>query len=1014
MWLLASLVVTIFAVLTPITTASAATTPVGSILAFGDSVAAGYGLGAAEGQNQDNPSAYSAQLATSLGYTYNNFAAEGACAGAGDANGCDGTIPPVSAQINEAIGAMAGKAPPWAITLTVGANSIDFVGCLMSYLNGDRGTTADPCQTVNLTQHLNAFQTSLGTDLDRIHAAFPGVPILVTSYYDPAPAIGTNLSCAWGRLLSADDLYTVKKQHGDARALEYYPGFQSTARTQGALQSFESSLSFILQQLNNSLQTTVGSHGATYVDITKALDGRGICSGAPLLFSPALTLSVTAAGITTTITAPSSESCPVPVNEPGLPKGFDITGLSVSFHGSVNCFPHPTAAGQTAIANALRPKVPLAPPTPGTPALRLTAVGTNSVGLSWSAVSGAVGYHVYDGAALAASTTSATSTTIGGLGANSSHTYTVKAYNAAGESGASNPVAATTMIALPAAPVLRTTATTASSISLAWGAATGATGYHVYEGATLKATTSATSTTIGSLASNSTHTYFVKAYNASGESPASNSVSATTNFTYLYAVTSQTASADVGHARPGQAITITIKVTNTGTATWSNAGSNPVNLATVRPQNHASPFQSPGWISSSRPAALQQASVPPGGTGTFSFTVTAPAAAGTVTDYFALVAENKSWFNDPGTSVTVTTQPIVGVAAVPGTTGVWTVANDGGVTTSGGAPFLGSMGGQPLNAPIVGIAATPTGSGYWLVGADGGVFAFGDAVFYGSMAGRALNAPIVGIAATPSGHGYWLAGADGGVFAYGDAGFAGSMAGQALNRPIVGIAAGPDNNGYRLVGADGGVFAYGNAGFAGSMAGQPLNAPIVGIAATSDGAGYWLVGADGGIYAYGDAGFGGSLGATGSTHPAVGVTRTSSGYDIANNIGTVTTFAATPPPPPPPPPPPAPTTLFPGSQLSPGAALTSPNGRYRLVMQGDGNLVEYDGGTPVWASNTFKAGSVLLDQSDGNFVIVAPGNVPVWATGTNQPNSVITVQNDRNVVVYAPGNVPIWATNTGV
>jgi len=98
--------------------------------------------------------------------------------------------------------------------------------------------------------------------------------------------------------------------------------------------------------------------------------------------------------------------------------------------------------------------------------------------------------------------------------------------------------------------------------------------------------------------------------------------------------------------------------------------------------------------------------------------------------------------------------------------------------------------------------------------------------------------------------------------------------------------------------------------------------------------------------------------------------------------------------------------LYPGSQLNPGDALTSPSGKYRLVMQGDGNLVEYDGGTPVWASNTFNAGSVLLDQPDGNFVIVA--------TGTNQPNSVLTVQNDRNVVVYAPGNVPIWATNTGV
>ena len=44
-------------------------------------------------------------------------------------------------------------------------------------------------------------------------------------------------------------------------------------------------------------------------------------------------------------------------------------------------------------------------------------------------------------------------------------------------------------------------------------------------------------------------------------------------------------------------------------------------------------------------------------------------------------------------------------------------------------PFLGSMGGQRLNAPMVGMAETPGGGGYWLVASDGGIFDYGDAGF---------------------------------------------------------------------------------------------------------------------------------------------------------------------------------------------------------------------------------------------------------------------------------------------
>src|SRR6266545_262873 len=73
------------------------------------------------------------------------------------------------------------------------------------------------------------------------------------------------------------------------------------------------------------------------------------------------------------------------------------------------------------------------------------------------------------------------------------------------------------------------TGTTSSSISLSWGAASGTvSGYRVYEGSTVRATVSGTSATIGSLASCSSHTYTVAAFNSVGESPKSGSVTGRT------------------------------------------------------------------------------------------------------------------------------------------------------------------------------------------------------------------------------------------------------------------------------------------------------------------------------------------------------------------------------------------------------------------------------------------------------------------------------------------------------
>ena len=197
-------------------------------------------------------------------------------------------------------------------------------------------------------------------------------------------------------------------------------------------------------------------------------------------------------------------------------------------------------------------------------------------------------------------------------------------------------------------------------------------------------------------------------------------------------------------------------------------------------------------------------------------------------------------------------------------TGYRFVASDGGVFSYGaGAPFLGSMGGTPLNKPVVGMAVMPGGDGYDLVASDGGIFSFGSAQFYGSTGSMKLNAPIVGMALTADGAGYWLVASDGGIFSYGDAQFYGSTGSLHLNKPIVGMAATPDGKGYYLVASDGGIFNYGDATFQGSAGSLTLNQPVVGMAAPVSG-GYYLVASDGGIFTYPTTGGPPFYGSTGS------------------------------------------------------------------------------------------------------------------------------------------------------
>ena len=114
--------------------------------------------------------------------------------------------------------------------------------------------------------------------------------------------------------------------------------------------------------------------------------------------------------------------------------------------------------------------------------------------------------------------------------------------------------------------------------------------------------------------------------------------------------------------------------------------------------------------------------------------------------------------------------------------------------------------------------------------------------------------------------------------------------------------------------------------------------------------------------------------------------------------------------------PPAPTAcgaMDANQGLKTGESWKSCDGRYRLAMQTDGNLVWYGPHGALWATGSNGRGYVAVMQGDGNFVEYDAHSQPLWASDTNgHDGGHLALQNDGNLVVYGPGGKALWASNT--
>jgi len=102
-----------------------------------------------------------------------------------------------------------------------------------------------------------------------------------------------------------------------------------------------------------------------------------------------------------------------------------------------------------------------------------------------------------------------------------------------------------------------------------------------------------------------------------------------------------------------------------------------------------------------------------------------------------------------------------------------------------------------------------------------------------------------------------------------------------------------------------------------------------------------------------------------------------------------------------------------GQSLWANGSISSPDGRFKLLHQTDGNLVLYRwDGAALWASNTFTGYQTYM-QADGNLVTYDSSWNPVWSSNTwGWWGSYLRVQNDGNLVIYTPQGQAIWSTGT--
>ncbi|MCJ1673043.1 MULTISPECIES: hypothetical protein [unclassified Rathayibacter] len=105
-------------------------------------------------------------------------------------------------------------------------------------------------------------------------------------------------------------------------------------------------------------------------------------------------------------------------------------------------------------------------------------------------------------------------------------------------------------------------------------------------------------------------------------------------------------------------------------------------------------------------------------------------------------------------------------------------------------------------------------------------------------------------------------------------------------------------------------------------------------------------------------------------------------------------------------------SLYPTETLRAGQRLTSGDGRFTAVMQGDGNFVGYGPNGVTWSTGTSGDGNRFVLQEDGNAVIYGADGSVKWFTGTSGSGVRMNLDNAGRLVLYSLEDAPLWSSRT--
>lgn len=99
--------------------------------------------------------------------------------------------------------------------------------------------------------------------------------------------------------------------------------------------------------------------------------------------------------------------------------------------------------------------------------------------------------------------------------------------------------------------------------------------------------------------------------------------------------------------------------------------------------------------------------------------------------------------------------------------------------------------------------------------------------------------------------------------------------------------------------------------------------------------------------------------------------------------------------------------------LHKGQSLTTPDRKFNLVLQQDGNLVLYSSTRALWSSGTHNKNTEnMIMQNDGNLVLYDKNGRAVWSSNSHGNGaSTLVVQDDANLVLYSSSKAT-WSSGT--